>query len=104
SRIGVNAIATMATGTLMKKIHGQLRYDVRTPPRRTPTAAPLPEAAPQMPSARLRSRPSRNVVISSDRPAGAKSAPPRPSIARKATSEPADQARPQRAELTVKRA
>jgi transposase len=29
----------------MKKIHGQLRYDVRTPPRRTPTAAPLPDAA-----------------------------------------------------------
>src|SRR5207237_1002141 len=38
-----------------------------------------------MPSARLRSRPSRNVVIRSERPAGAKSAPPRPWIARKTT-------------------
>jgi hypothetical protein len=36
----------MPTGTLMKKIHDQLRYDVRTPPSSTPAAAPLPDAAP----------------------------------------------------------
>ena len=40
------AIAATATGTLMKKIQDQLRYEVSTPPSRTPTAAPLPEAAP----------------------------------------------------------
>jgi hypothetical protein len=31
---------------LMKKIHDQLKYDVSTPPSKTPAAAPLPEAAP----------------------------------------------------------
>jgi len=36
----------MPTGTLMKKIHDQLRYEVSSPPRRTPAAAPLPYAAP----------------------------------------------------------
>ena len=71
---------------------------MRTPPSSTPTAAPPPEAAPQMPSARLRSRPSRNVVIRIERPAGAKSAPPRPWMPRKTISELADQARPLRTE------
>ena len=42
---GANAIAATPTGTLMKKIQDQCRYEVRTPPRRTPAAAPLPEAA-----------------------------------------------------------
>ena len=46
SRSGVSAIAASATGTLMKKIQGQLRYEVSTPPSSTPTAAPLPAAAP----------------------------------------------------------
>src|SRR5919198_237846 len=86
----------------MKKIQGQLRYEVRTPPRRTPTAAPLPDAAPQIPSATLRSRPSEKVVISSERPGGAKSAPPRPSSARKEISDPSDQAKPQSTEVSVK--
>ena len=33
-------------GTLMKKIQDQLSYDVKTPPSKTPAAAPLPDAAP----------------------------------------------------------
>ena len=73
------------------------------PPSSTPTAAPLPDAAPQMPSARLRSRPSAKRVMSSDRPAGANSAPPMPWIARKTISELGDQAIPQSAEAMVKR-
>src|SRR5690349_16895342 len=73
---GVAATTTAAIGRLMKKIQDQLRYDVRTPPRRTPAAPPLPDAAPQMPRATLRSRPSGNVVISIDRAAGVSNAPP----------------------------
>ena len=42
---GVSAIAASPTGTLMKKIHDQFRYEVSSPPRSTPAAAPLPEAA-----------------------------------------------------------
>ena len=38
--------AAIPTGTLMKKTHDQLRYEVSTPPSSTPTAAPEPEAAP----------------------------------------------------------
>ena len=38
---GTSTTSAAATGALMKKIQGQLRYDVRTPPRSTPTAAPL---------------------------------------------------------------
>ena len=53
-----------------------------------------------MPSARLRSGPSANVVIRIDRPAGANSAPPSPCSARKAISEPSDQEMPHRSELT----
>ena len=45
SSTGASAIAASPTGTLMKKIHDQLRYEVSSPPRRTPAAAPLPEAA-----------------------------------------------------------
>ena len=49
SRAGAPASARWLrcpTGTLMKKIHDQPRYEVSSPPRRTPAAAPLPEAAP----------------------------------------------------------
>ena len=42
---GVSAMAARPTGTLMKKIQDQLRYEVSTPPSRTPAAAPLPVAA-----------------------------------------------------------
>src|SRR4051794_4932016 len=89
------------TGTLMKKIHDQSSALVRAPPSRTPAAPPLPEAAPQMPRARLRSRPSRKVVVRIDNAAGESSAAPRPCSERKAISEPSDHARPLSSELTV---
>ena len=88
----------------MKKIHDQASELVRKPPSRTPAAAPLPETAPQTPSATLRSRPSAKVVVRIDSAAGASSAPPRPWVARKVISEPADQAKPASSELTVKSA
>src|SRR4030095_13596440 len=59
---GVTARTATPTGRLTKKIHDQLRYEVSTPPSSTPTAPPLPEAAPHTPSAMFRSRPSRKVV------------------------------------------
>src|SRR5947209_17297636 len=86
---------------LMKKIHDQLRALVSAPPRSTPAAPPLPEAAPQMPSARLRSLPSRNVVVRMDSAAGDNSAAPRPCRDRKTMSEPSDQAKPSSSDATV---
>ena len=86
----------------MKKTHDQLSALVSAPPSSTPAAPPLPETAPQMPSARLRSRPSAKVVIRIDSAAGETSAAPRPWSARKAISEPSDHARPSSRELAVK--
>src|SRR5258708_9092039 len=63
TNLGVSKKATTPTGTLTKKIHSQPAYLVRTPPARTPTAAPAPPSAPQIPSALLRSLPSSNVVM-----------------------------------------
>ena len=62
----------------MKKIHSQLSRSVKIPPRRTPAAAPNMPTAPQTPSAMLRSRPSRKVVIRIERAAGEMTAAPRP--------------------------
>src|SRR6185437_12643175 len=89
------------TGTLTKKIHGQLNALVRTPPSSTPTAPPLPATAPQIPSARFLSRPSANVVVRIDSAAGDRIAAPRHGNTRDATSEPSAQAGPSGSELTV---
>ena len=43
---------------------------MRTPPASTPTAAPEPPIAPQIPSALLRSAPSSNVVVTIESAAG----------------------------------
>src|SRR5207245_6489715 len=100
---GLSATTSAPTGTLMKKIHDQLSPLVSAPPSSTPAAPPLPEAAPQIPSARLRSRPSRKVVVRIESAAGDKSAAPRPCSERKAISEPSDQASPSSNELIVNR-
>ena len=68
----------MPTGMLMKKIHDQPSEPVSAPPSSTPAAPPLPEAAPQTPSATFRSRPSRNVVVRIESAAGDSSAAPSP--------------------------
>src|ERR1043166_280873 len=101
---GLIPITSAPTGTLMKKIHDQLSALVSAPPSRTPAAPPLPEAAPQMPRATLRSRPSRKVVVRIERAAGESSAAPSPCSERNAISEPSDQARPSSSELMVKSA
>ena len=57
-----------------------------------------------MPSARLRSRPSRNVVVRIESAAGESIAAPSPWSERKAISDASDQASPSSSELTVKSA
>ena len=90
------------TGTLTKKIHSQPRYFVSTPPASTPTAAPEPPIAPQMPSALLRSAPSSNVVMMIESAAGEMIAAPKPCTARAPISTPSDHASPQRNDAIVK--
>ena len=94
--------AVTPTGTLTKKIHDQLRADVRMPPMSTPAAAPKPPTAPQTPKAMLRSLPSVKVVERIDSAAGVITAAPRPWNARAAISEASDQARPARSDEIVK--
>src|SRR5205823_8458826 len=96
---GVTAMTRAPTGTLMKKIQDQLIELVRTPPSNTPAAPPLPETAPQRPSARFRSRPSLKVVVRIESAAGERRPPPSPCSARKTMSEPSDHASPESSEL-----
>jgi hypothetical protein len=74
---------------------------VSTPPARTPTAAPEPPIAPQIPSALLRSAPSSKVVMMIERAAGEMIAAPRPWSARAAIRTFSDHARPHRKEARV---
>src|SRR5205085_2541039 len=92
----------MPTGTLTKKIHGQEKYCVRTPPRIRPTAEPPIAIAAQTASARARSAPSSKVVEMIESAAGEISAAPRPCNAREPTSIASLEARPSRSEAPVK--
>ena len=98
---GATSSTSAPTGTLTKKIHSQPRYFVSTPPASTPTAAPLPPSAPQIPSALFRSGPSSKLVITIDRAAGEMIAPPSPCTARDAISIPSDCASPHASEASV---
>src|SRR3954470_8733401 len=101
-RRGARKNAATPTGTLTKKIQDQLSTSVRTPPSRTPAAAPKPPTAPQTPSATLRSRPSEKVVVRMDSAAGEMIAAPSPWSERAAIKDPSDQARPASSEARVK--
>ncbi len=85
---GATAAAAIPIGTFTHSTHSQPRYSVRTPPRRTPAAPPEPATAPQIPSALLRSAPSRKVVATIESAAGERIAAPRPCTARAAISWP----------------
>jgi hypothetical protein len=67
---------------------------VRRPPKRTPTAPPIPETAAQTPRAVLRSRVLRNVLVSVERAAGDIMAAPIPWAKRAPTSSELVWARP----------
>ena len=71
---------------------------------RTPTAAPLPPTAPQMPSALFRSAPSAKSVVTMESAAGETIAAPRPCTAREPIKTPSLFARPQTSEASVKSA
>jgi hypothetical protein len=70
--------AAPASGTLTKNTASQPRERVSTPPSKTPTTRPAAPQPPQTPRARLRSRPSANVMLISARVPGKTKAPPRP--------------------------
>jgi hypothetical protein len=78
--------ATVASGTLTKNTASQPQAAVSTPPSSTPMISPAAPAPPQIATARLRSRPSANSVLTSDSVAGNTSAPPSPCTARAASS------------------
>ena len=71
---GTKSSVTSPIGTLTQKTHSQPKYSVRKPPARTPMAAPDPAMAPRMPSALLRSAPSRKVTVTIEKTDGARSA------------------------------
>src|SRR6266508_2408580 len=101
SRSGASTKADTPTGTLTKKIHSQLSASVRTPPSRTPAAAPKPPTAPHTPSAMLRSRPSTKVVDRIESAAGVMIAAPSPWTPRAPISDASDHARPAKSEASV---
>src|SRR3954467_5050089 len=78
------AMARTPMGTLTKKTQRQDNHEVRTPPRMAPDAPPAPATALHVPIARLRARPSLNVVMMIVKVAGDRTAPPRPCAARAA--------------------
>jgi hypothetical protein len=74
-------------GTLTNNTQRQFNRSVRTPPARTPTAAPLAAVADQAPSARRRSAGSKNRTVRRLNVEGARMAPPTPCAARAAMSQ-----------------
>src|SRR5207245_246112 len=87
---GDSTTAARPNGTLTKSVKRQLNAWVSRPPRINPADAPPAAIALQIPSARLRSGPSLNVVVSSDSAAGETREPAKPWIKRAAISIPPD--------------
>jgi hypothetical protein len=90
-------------GMLMKKIHCQPTYSVKTPPRRTPIAAPEPAMPPRMPSALFRSAPSRKVTRTMEKTDGERIAPAAPWRSRATISISDEVERPARSDVARKR-
>ena len=97
---GASDTAPTPMGTFTNSTQRQLSPLVSTPPSSTPAAPPAPATAPHTPSARLRSEPSENVVVTSDRAAGDTSAAPSPWIARAPSSQASDWASPPTSEAS----
>ena len=88
-------------GTLTNITQRHEAHSVRMPPATSPTAAPPMETAVYRPSARIRSRPSLNMVVSRARAEGAASAAPAPWTARAASSQVEVVAKPPTSDATV---
>jgi hypothetical protein len=71
-------IATTPIGMLTKNTHRQSSHSVSMPPKSSPNAPPPAAIAAQTESARVRSCPSRNVVVTIESAAGETSAAPKP--------------------------
>src|SRR5499433_2779153 len=84
---GAASATAIPIGTLTKNTQRHDRYVVSRPPAIRPTAAPAMLIAAYTPIARLRGRPSGNVVATSDSAAGATMAPPTPCRARAPSSQ-----------------
>ena len=93
--------AAMPIGTLMKKIHGQLKYVMSAPPTVGPAMVARPATPPQTPNAAPR-RSGGNSVVMMDRVCGVRMAPPMPWRMRKAMSSVAFCEMPHSADATVK--
>ena len=98
---GASQTSTMPTGTLIQSPQRQEIQSVSIPPSTRPTLPPPPATALYAASARVRSGPSRNVVVSSASVDGAAIAAPTPCSARADRSQPWDWAKPPRNDATV---
>lgn len=88
------ATSTTTEATASRPIvERQPSVSVSTPPATMPTVKPSDISVPLIPSARSRSGPSGNVVVSRDIPVGTMTAAPRPWSARAARKEAGSQAR-----------
>ena len=94
SRAKAPSSASTLKGTLMNSTQRQPGPSVSRPPKRTPAAPPIPETAAQTPSAVLRSRVLRKVLVSVERAAGDIIAAPTPWAKRAPTSSELVWARP----------
>ncbi|MDH6553054.1 hypothetical protein M2162_007151 [Streptomyces sp. SAI-041] len=88
-------------GTLTNSTHRQFSHSTSTPPASSPIAPPPAETAAKTPKARLRSGPSRNVVLTRERAVGEAMAPPTPWRARAARSWPSFWASPPSSEAST---
>lgn len=73
-------------GTLTNSTHRQFSHSTRMPPASSPIAPPPADTAANTPKARLRSGPSRKVVLIRASDVGEAIAPPTPCSARAASS------------------
>ena len=94
--------ASVAKTRFTYMVARQSMSSVSVPPSSSPIEAPLAPIAPKMPNARPRSRGSVNVVVSSDRHAGASSAANSPCSARDAVSMANELAAPPSADASAK--
>ncbi|KQX66107.1 hypothetical protein ASD06_06880 [Angustibacter sp. Root456] len=95
-------ITPMPMGTLTYITQRHETHSTSMPPATRPMAAPPMETAVNRPRARLRSRPSGTLTVSSASTAGAASAAPTPCTAREAMSHSPVVARPPTKEAAVK--
>lgn len=75
---GVASTISRPMGMLTKKTHRQSSHSTRMPPASSPIALPPADTAANTPNARLRSGPSRKVVVMRDSAVGEAMAPPTP--------------------------